>query len=174
LVGAGTALKDRPRLSVRLPGYGRSDGWPRRVLLDSGLRVPPGSPLFQGPQKTLVFCSPRASAAVEKALRRRGAEVFRVARGPQGLSLKEVLARLQGEGVRSLMVEGGAAVHGSFLDARLADGVALFLAPKLFGGTAPAWIGGAGFPDPDRAPRLTGTRLESLGVDHLLTGKVRY
>ena len=41
---------------------------------------------------------------------------------------------LWGEGLRSLMVEGGSEVLGSFLVARLVDEVALFRAPILLGG----------------------------------------
>ncbi len=174
LIGSGTALKDKPRLTVRLDGHGRSDGWPLKVLLDSRLRVSPKSPLFKGPQKTLVFCSSRAGAAAERRLKRRGVLVFRVSASKNRLSLREVLSRLHQQGVRSLMVEGGAGVHGSFIDQRLADEVALFLSPKLFGGAAPGWIGGRGFPDPNHAPRLIQTRVEPLGDDYLITGKVRY
>ncbi len=174
LVGSRTALKDRPRLTVRLKGHGRVDGWPRKVLLDSSLKVSPRAPLFQGPQKTIVFCGPQAPLAAERALLKRGVMVFRVGSARNRLSLKEVLGRLQKEGVRSLMVEGGAAVHGSFLDLKLADEVALFIAPKIFGGASTAWAGGRGFPDPNHSPRLKETRLERLGGDYLLTGKVQY
>ena len=174
LIGSGTALKDKPRLTVRLDGHGRSDGWPLKVLLDSRLRVSPKSPLFEVPQKTLVFCSSRATAAAERGLNRQGVLVFRVSARENRLSLREVLGRLHQQGVRSLMVEGGAGVHGSFIDQRLADEVALFLSPKLFGGAAPGWIGGRGFSDPNHSPRLTQTRVEPLGEDYLITGKVRY
>jgi diaminohydroxyphosphoribosylaminopyrimidine deaminase/5-amino-6-(5-phosphoribosylamino)uracil reductase len=174
LIGSGTALKDKPRLTVRLSGHGRADGWPLKVLLDSRLRVSPKSPLFEGPQKTLVFCSSRAGVAAEKKLVRLGVLVFRVSAPGNRLSLKDVLRRLHQQGVRLLMVEGGAGVHGSFIDQRLADEVALFLAPKFFGGAAPGWIGGKGFSDPNRSPRLVETRVEPLGGDYLITGKVRY
>ncbi|HVM33416.1 MAG TPA: bifunctional diaminohydroxyphosphoribosylaminopyrimidine deaminase/5-amino-6-(5-phosphoribosylamino)uracil reductase RibD [bacterium] len=174
LIGSRTALRDKPRLSVRLRGWNREDGWPLKVLLDSHLRVSPRSPLFRGGQRAVVFCSKAASPKAEQALRRAGAKVLRVGRRGRGLQLKEVLARLQQEGVRSLMVEGGAALHGSFLDQKLADGVALFIAPKFFGGDSLAWLGGKGFPDPNQAPRLEGAAWEPLGDDWFLTGKVRY
>lgn len=174
LIGSGTALKDRPRLTVRRAGFQRLDGWPRKVLLDSRLRVPASAALFRGPQAVLVFCSWKAPASAAKRLERAGARVFRVSSRDRQLSLKQVLRHLQREGIRSLMVEGGAQVHGAFLDQKLADEVALFMAPKLFGGPAPGWIGGRGFQDPNRTPRLVQTRVESLGEDYLLTGKVRY
>jgi len=42
-------------------------------------------------------------------------------------------------------VEGGAAVHGSFVDAGLADELRLFMAPLLIGGSgAPGAVAGVG------------------------------
>jgi diaminohydroxyphosphoribosylaminopyrimidine deaminase/5-amino-6-(5-phosphoribosylamino)uracil reductase len=46
--------------------------------------------------------------------------------------------------ITSVLVEGGGEVHASFLDARLADEVVLYIAPKAVGGPAPSWIGGKG------------------------------
>jgi diaminohydroxyphosphoribosylaminopyrimidine deaminase/5-amino-6-(5-phosphoribosylamino)uracil reductase len=88
------------------------------------------------------------------------------------LSLKAVLKQLYQEGVRVLMVEGGGQVHGSFLDQGLADEAALFISPKIFGGLAPSWAGGRGFSHPDQTPFLRDTRVEKIGEDYLLTGKV--
>src|SRR6185295_17881186 len=91
LVGSGTALKDNPSLTVRLPGFKREDGWPLRVLLDSHLRVSPRFRLFSGKNRTIVFTSPRASSAKEKALGKKGIRVFRVPLNGKMLSLRAVL-----------------------------------------------------------------------------------
>jgi diaminohydroxyphosphoribosylaminopyrimidine deaminase/5-amino-6-(5-phosphoribosylamino)uracil reductase len=172
LVGSGTALADNPQLTVRLPGHQRRDGWPKRVLLDTRLRVMPSAFLFKGDQQTLVFCSRKAALNKRKTLQKKGILVFPVPAMGKMLSLKAVLKELYQEGVRVLMVEGGGQVHGSFLDQGLADEAVLFISPKIFGGSAPSWAGGRGFSNPHQTPFLRDTRVEKIGEDYLLTGKV--
>ena len=172
MVGSRTALQDNPSLTVRLPGYRREDGWPLRVVLDSKLLISPHSRLLKGKAKTVVFTSLRASYSREKALLRRGAAVFRVPLRGKMLSLKAVLRALHSLQVRSLLVEGGGEVHASFLKEGLADGVVLFLAPKILGGPGPSWVGGGGIENPNLAPYLKDVRLERAGPDFMLTGKI--
>ncbi|MFQ5420065.1 MAG: RibD family protein, partial [Anaerolineae bacterium] len=50
------------------------------------------------------------------------------------IHLPSLLSKLAEQGIRRLMVEGGAAVITSFLAERLVDRVVLTLAPKLVGG----------------------------------------
>jgi len=173
LVGSGTALIDNPSLTVRLAGYGREDGWPLRVLLDSQLRVKPTAKLFQGSPKTLVFTSPKASLVRERALRQRGAQVFRVPLKGKMLSLEAVLKTLYTLPVRSLLVEGGAEVHASFLKEKLADELALFIAPKIFGGHSVGWVGGAGVLNPGQAWQAKLINIEKLDGDFLITARLK-
>ena len=49
------------------------------------------------------------------------------------LDLKAVLAELGKAQINSVLVEGGSKVHGSFLQANLADQILLFVAPKFLG-----------------------------------------
>ena len=171
LVGAGTALKDDPSLTVRLQGFSRKDGWPLRVVLDSRLRIRPGARVFRGEPKTVIFTSFQASKSKERNLIRRGALVFRVPLRQKMLSLKAVLKALYRLQVRSLMVEGGGQVHASFLREKLADEAALFVSPKLLGGEAPTWVGGRGIENPNRAPYLKDVQVERIGQDLFITGK---
>ena len=46
-----------------------------------------------------------------------------------------------GEGLTSVLVEGGANVHGQFLATDLWDELRLFIAPKIFGRRALSWAG---------------------------------
>jgi diaminohydroxyphosphoribosylaminopyrimidine deaminase/5-amino-6-(5-phosphoribosylamino)uracil reductase len=56
-------------------------------------------------------------------------------------SLKRVLQMLAGRGLTSVLVEGGAAVHGRFLEERLWDEVRLFIGPKITGASGLSWAG---------------------------------
>ena len=73
-VGAGTAMADDPRLTVRLDGYaGRQ---PLRVLVDATGRVGADGHLFDGEAPTLVATTATASAAAFDAWKAAGAEVL--------------------------------------------------------------------------------------------------
>lgn len=165
LVGAGTALADDPRLTTRLPAGGRD---PLRVVLDTDLALPARLKLFRqrSAAKTLVA---HASART----RRLGpnVELVRCRRGRGGVDLADLLRRLAARGVTHLLVEGGAAVHGSFLRAGLVDRIALFLAPKIVGGDGRSWAGGRGVARMGDALRLEDVEVEEVGDDLLLTGR---
>jgi len=175
LVGSGTVRADDPALTVRGAfASHREDGFPLRVILDGRLRVTPQARVFQGPQKTLLFTSPQAPLSRERALRAAGAWVHRVPCRGGRLFLPGVLQSLLRLGVRKVLVEGGADIHGSFLAEGLVDEVALFIAPKLLGGEkAKAWFSGPAWDDPNHCPHLTQVAWKTLGEDALVTGRLR-
>lgn len=80
-------------------------------------------------------------------------------RGP----LAGVLRRLAARGITSVLVEGGARVHGEFLRAGLWDELRLFVAPKVFGPDALSWAGNAA------TGELALVAVERVGPDALLT-----
>ena len=62
-------------------------------------------------------------------------------------SLSDELLALAGEGVQTLLLEGGPTLAGAFLRDGLIDKLVLFIAPKLVGGDdAPALFAGPGTP----------------------------
>jgi diaminohydroxyphosphoribosylaminopyrimidine deaminase/5-amino-6-(5-phosphoribosylamino)uracil reductase len=92
-----------------------------------------------------VLCG-EPSPARRRALEARGVTVVETAAIADRLEPAAVLESLYGRGVRSVMVEGGSEVLGSFLAARLVDEVALFRAPLLLGGRGS--LGAFGGPNP--------------------------
>ena len=82
-----------------------------------------------------------------------------VAKGP----LEGVLRDLARRGLTSVLVEGGAQVHGEFLEAGLWDELRLFIAPKVFGAGGLSWAGLEG------ARALDLRSVERVGSDVLLT-----
>jgi diaminohydroxyphosphoribosylaminopyrimidine deaminase / 5-amino-6-(5-phosphoribosylamino)uracil reductase len=91
-----------------------------------------------------------------------GSELERLS-GP----LDEELARLAGEGVQSLLLEGGPTLATAFVGAGLADKLMLFVAPTI-AGTGPRWLGE--LPEP---LTLLRPAAERVGEDVLLTGYLR-
>jgi diaminohydroxyphosphoribosylaminopyrimidine deaminase/5-amino-6-(5-phosphoribosylamino)uracil reductase len=132
LVGIGTVLADDPLL-LPSPRLARPF---LRVVLDSRLRLPPGSRLVRsaGPGSARVLVVGHEHRVRRRRLEALGVTVKTDRRRRGLLDLRFVLRTLWAEGVRSLMVEGGAEVLGSFLQARLFDEIALFRAPLLLGG----------------------------------------
>lgn len=171
LVGVGTVLADDPSLTVRLvPGPS-----PRPVILDSRLRTPPGARLLDGAQRgVLILSLPGADPGRRAALADRGARILEVPPDAAGrLDLHAALARLHAEGIRSLMVEGGALVLRSFLAARLADELCVTIAPRILDGLNP-FATEAGSPAHAFACGLEESRVERLGADVVISGRPRW
>ena len=141
LVGVGTVVADDPRLTCRIEG-GRD---PKRIVLDSTLRTPDSAALLS-PElapATLFICTEAATPARIGHFRALGASV-RIYPGPRP-ALAAVLRDLGGEGVLSLLVEGGPTVHAGFLEAGLAQRLVVTVAPSLLGGAqAPGPVAGSG------------------------------
>jgi 3,4-dihydroxy 2-butanone 4-phosphate synthase/GTP cyclohydrolase II len=129
LVGIGTALRDRPQLTVRMvPGAS-----PRRIVLDSRLRLPDSSPLLSGEAATTIITTARSDGARRTALATRGARIEVVEEDRDRVDLAAALARLRRGGIESLVVEGGATVITSFLSEGLADRMIVAVAPIVLG-----------------------------------------
>ncbi len=91
----------------------------------------------------------------------------------RGRDLPGLLDRLGSMGIISLLVEGGATVHGSFFDAGLVDRVYAYLAPVIVGGReAPSAVGGRGPAAVTESLRLHRLHVERLGEDLLIVGDV--
>lgn len=118
LVGADTVINDDPRLDVR-DWPGRS---PLKVVLDRRGRVPACSKLFAS-GKTLYFSSVMRSDIPSAEI-----VLCDPSAGPEF-----VLSQLFSRGIVSVMVEGGAAVLGSFLASGLWDEARVEIGHKALG-----------------------------------------
>lgn len=165
VVGAGTARTDDPQLAVRLPGDEVSQ--PLRVVVDSSATaVKPGARVLDGTAPTLVAVAENADATHLESL----ADVVRLPRSAtgRGLDVAALLAALYERGVRSVLLEGGPTLAGSFVAARAVDKVVGYLAPALLG-AGPAALGDAGISTIAQALRLDVTDTERLGPDLRIT-----
>jgi len=171
LVGVGTVLADDPSLTVRHVA-GRD---PIRVVLDADLRTPTDAAVLGSLEArgadVLVFHAEDADEGRRQALRRPGVELIPVARHPRGVDVAAVLDVLGSRDVVRLLVEGGAHVHGTFLDFGLADRAAIFISPRVVGDAgALSFAAGTGAETIERAWRLVRTEVRTLGSDWLVTG----
>ncbi|MCX7791734.1 MAG: RibD family protein [Chloroflexaceae bacterium] len=170
MVGIGTILADDPRLTVRL-APGRD---PLRVVLDSALRIPPEAAVLRdgAAHGTIVACAAGVAPDRRSALEALGATVLALPPGPEGgVDLAALMAALYRRGVASLMVEGGARVITALLRARLADRLAVCVAPKILGEGISA-IGDLGITRLADAHTLHDVTVTLCGADVIVDGRL--
>jgi len=168
LVGIGTVLKDDPMLTARVRG-GRD---PRRVVLDSRLRVPENAKVIElSPLLTIIATTEAAPKEKAARLKDRGVQVLVLDSNKGRVDLKACLGKLGEMGITSLLVEGGSQINGSFLDEGLIDKLLLFLAPRLIGDDhAPGIFAGKGVESLEKAYPVHELRARRVGKDILLEG----
>jgi riboflavin-specific deaminase-like protein len=165
LVGVGTILADDPRLTVRLvPGAS-----PIRVVLDPRLRLPDDARVLEEDGVTTIVTTGASSAERRAELRRRGVSVVVVPAGPQGLDLHSALEALFDDGIRSVLVEGGARVITSFLSLGLADRLVVAIAPRVMGSGTDA-VNDLGITEVTSSIRLERRAVHVAGDDVLIAG----
>ncbi len=168
LVGGTTAMVDNPSLTDR-------SGKPRhrplvRVVLDNRLRLPAESILATttNDAPTVVFTNSIDPESVAR-LTDLGVNVVPIERGAR--NLEGVLQELLRMDVQSVLVEGGSAVAGAFIDAGLVDRVTFIVAPIIIGGRqAPVAVGGDGAKTLADALRLQKCEVVRHGCDFEMTG----
>ncbi len=175
LVGRRTVVADDPNLTWRPKGRHRVSKKLLRVILDSRLESPLEAKVFTPDEEapTLVAVSSPDRNRMQ-ILMERGVRVVEFSKDLRGRPDPGELLRYLGDlGVQSLLVEGGAAVLGSFYDMGIVDEAYFFFAPLVIGGMeAKAAIAGTG---PDRlqqAARLRDVSLHRLGDNWLARGTV--
>jgi diaminohydroxyphosphoribosylaminopyrimidine deaminase/5-amino-6-(5-phosphoribosylamino)uracil reductase len=117
LVGSGTVRADDPQLTVRkVEQTIVEEEQPLRVILDGATALDSEAKIFQPllPGKTVL-----ASQLV----------------GDKNYKLEDLLLALGKQGIRSLLVEGGAQVLTLFFENEAVDEIQCYIAPKLVGGT---------------------------------------
>ena len=173
MVGKGTVEADDPELTVRMVPL-RGAKPPTRVVVDSHLSMPAGCKLAQGGEPRVVVATTAAHDAEKAALlRERGIEVLVLSERIGQVDLGELMAALGEREVAQLLVEGGPALVTSLFERGLADRLALFIAPKVFGDErARSWVEGREVTDPDQALPLTWMNLRRVGDDLLLEAEI--
>jgi diaminohydroxyphosphoribosylaminopyrimidine deaminase / 5-amino-6-(5-phosphoribosylamino)uracil reductase len=87
------------------------------------------------------------------------------------LKLPSVLHELGQQSLTSVLIEGGAEVAASFIEARLVDKLTFFMAPKIIGGRdAKSVIAGDGIEHLSDALNLRDLKLTPRGTDLEITG----
>jgi diaminohydroxyphosphoribosylaminopyrimidine deaminase/5-amino-6-(5-phosphoribosylamino)uracil reductase len=180
IVGADTVIADNPSLTVRLPEARcpiNAVRHPRPVILDSSGRVSLDAKLLDEslPTKTLILTTQMMDPAHRQTIESKGHEVVVLENNEHGIGIspEAIVAALGQRGMHSVLLEGGASVHGTFRDAGLIDEVWTFIAPTIIGGKyAPAAFSASGSDALSDATKLHDIHIEQVGDDILIRGCV--
>ena len=165
-VGSETILIDDPLLTAREVYRERPL---TRVIFDRRLRTPASArvltTLASGP--VIILTAPDAEQAAGRsvrALRERGATVLPV----NGGGIEAALRQLAALGIQSLLIEGGAGLHGAVWDEGIVDYVQLYVTPPWLGDAGVPLLAGRNFSPASLHER----RVEQIGPDVLIEGYV--
>jgi 3,4-dihydroxy 2-butanone 4-phosphate synthase/GTP cyclohydrolase II len=165
LVGVGTVQLDDPQLTVRMVA-GAS---PIRVVLDSRLTISGDARVLADDAATIVVTTGESSRERRADLRRRGVSVTVVRSRPDGVDLETAMEALFREGIRSVLVEGGARVITSFLSSGLADRLVVGISPRVLG-TGTEAVRDLGIREVASSIRLEHRAVHLVGDDVLVAG----
>jgi diaminohydroxyphosphoribosylaminopyrimidine deaminase/5-amino-6-(5-phosphoribosylamino)uracil reductase len=169
MVGAGTVLRDDPRLTVRMGARGPAQPW--RVVLDSTLRLPLSARVLAG-GRAIVATTTKAPPHRIERLRARGVTVLVLPLHNGRVSLRACLERLGGMGIGSVLLEGGSELNASALREGLVGRLVVYVAPVLMGGQdAKSLIGGASPKHLADALRIRDIRVRRAGSDLVIEGR---
>jgi diaminohydroxyphosphoribosylaminopyrimidine deaminase/5-amino-6-(5-phosphoribosylamino)uracil reductase len=167
VTGIGTVLADDPELTVRDEPAGQVRP-PARVVLDSGLRLPPGARLLATPGPVVVLAT-GDHAGRRQALAAAGADVRIVAaEGGRVAPAALVEALLQLE-CNEVLVEAGPVVNGAVLAAGLVDEIVVYQAAHVLGDTARGMFTLAPLAAMDDRPAFRLADVRRVGDDLRLT-----
>lgn len=132
MIGANTAIKDDPSLTVRRY-VGRS---PIRVVVDAKLRVTPNLRMFSVPRRGVLITTEDHDQRELQPYEDRGVIVIRAGRGDE-VNLNKALSALWDLGVRRLLVEGGGYTTYSLIKDYLVDELWVTVSPIILGSGTP-------------------------------------
>ena len=132
LVGIGTVIEDDPRLDVRIDGYAGPQ--PRPIVVCGRRALPTGAAVEK--RNPIVFTGRESDATPNENVR------YVPMPGSDGVDLGGAVEHLGGEGVLTLLIEGGPAIAGSALRAGIVDRIVIYYGAKLAGGAGLPAIAG--------------------------------
>jgi len=183
VTGIGTVTADDPSMNVRsqkfahlFEDHGRQ---PERVILDTQLNMSVQAKMLSLPGQTLVLAG-QEYAAQEKiqALENKGAEVFLLATQlltshseKRSLSLDAVMSVLTERQYNDVLLEAGATLTGSMLQAGFVDELIIYMAPHLMGSEARGLFNIPGLDSMNKRINLSIQDIRCVGRDYRITAK---
>ena len=164
MVGAGTARKDDPRLTVR--GQGPRPQ-PVRIVVSSRLDLPEDSALTRSTGEGPIWFlhGPEASAVRRDTFAKKGVTLVEIA--PDARDPAAMLTALGSRGLTRVYCEGGGTLAAALLSAGLVDRLDCYTAGAAIGAEGIPALGAMGLTALAEAPRLDLRETRVLGSDVL-------
>jgi diaminohydroxyphosphoribosylaminopyrimidine deaminase / 5-amino-6-(5-phosphoribosylamino)uracil reductase len=168
MVGVDTILADNPQLTVRHV-RGRN---PLRIIVDSNLRTPTTVDILSGAlaRKTIIACT-EVDVDIHQRYLQNGASVLVCDASDGRVDLLDLLKKLGGIGVQSILLEGGSRLAGDALTRGLIDECVFFYAPKVIGSDGFSPFAITGITDMSRSLPFTDLSVRRLGTDIVVTAR---
>lgn len=164
MAGVETVIRDDPELTCRLED-GRN---PKRIILDSRLRIPLESKVLNDPAENpvLIACDEGAAPEAADRLEAMGAELLYCRNRNGRIDLADLMEKMGSRSIDSILLEGGGTVNGSAFSQGIVHKVILYVAPMVIGGeTSKTAVAGPGFLRLDQAYPLRFESVEQIGED---------
>ena len=82
----------------------------------------------------IIFTKQKKQSSKKKQLEKLGVEVVELeSNSNKRLDLNQILTKLARKGLSRILVEGGAEIYSSFLEANLVDEIMIYRSPKIIG-----------------------------------------
>ena len=171
MVGVNTVIQDDPLLTCRLEN-GEN---PIRIVCDTDLRTPITSKIIKTANDIKTYIATSSIDESKIALYRKcGCEIIYTKKKGNHIDLMNLMQCLGNMQIDSLLLEGGSAMNWSALEQQIVDEVQIYIAPKIFGGSAKSPVSGQGVAFPNDAIMLKPYAFSQVGNDYFIESEVIY
>ncbi len=136
ITGIDTVLADDPKLTVRLSkhdlGIDQDIQQPKRVILDSQLRISANAKILNQAEEVIIYTCSQDNEKLE-TLRKLNVEIVKVNSTNEHVDLVAVLEDLAHREFNEILVESGPTLVGSLLKEKLVDEMIIYMAPHIMG-----------------------------------------
>jgi len=161
MTGSGTVLADNPKLTARVKGFKGGSKNPIRIIMDKKGVIPLNYNIFEDNTEKIILIT-NSKRNYPKHI--------------QKIDFKDydtLFKTLYSMNIYNVLVEAGQGLNSSLIAAGEADEIAMFMAPKIFGGGR-GFVDGFSFDNPDSCIKLKDLNIKKLKNDILITGKFLY
>jgi diaminohydroxyphosphoribosylaminopyrimidine deaminase/5-amino-6-(5-phosphoribosylamino)uracil reductase len=169
MTGINTVIADDPSLTCRLDasqGDAVKAAQPLRVILDTQGRLKSDAKLLQQPGNTLVLCGNRQALQVLDSER---VVVKQLETDNGRIALAAVMRELAAGQINEVLLEAGATLSGTMLQAGLVDELIIYMAPVLMGDKARGLLKLPGLEHMADRCHLNITDIRAVGQDWRIT-----
>jgi len=179
MIGVQTVIADNPMLNCRRKNSSNKNkeivsNNPIRIICDTNLRTPLNSHCIKTANhiETIIATS-CDDAKLQNLYIESGCKIICVEKQGDHINLEQLMQRLGELKIDSILLEGGADLNFSALQAGIVNKVQAYIAPKIFGGkVSKTPVGGAGVEIPDDAVLLKNQKITIIDNDILIEWEV--